>query len=238
MKLIEYEIEILRTSIETYHQQYELESYFHQRSIFPYILTSKDVKENCSRFSDISDRFILLKFYLKCIEDEQEMFALYEKNTSLFLKRRGNYKIKFENQKSKEEIKEDLTYFHEVLETLKELNEFVQSELKEISQFSPKISNEIALNKVTNPINQSQTSKITWLRNKSDLVALFEALWNLQIISYTKNKDELISQHFNWLDGEIESRKLKHLRKNIKSIDTNIGDEVKNIIDKLKDNHS
>ncbi|MBK6504872.1 MAG: hypothetical protein IPG02_04200 [Ignavibacteria bacterium] len=110
--------------------------------------------------------------------------------------------------------------------------------MKEISQFSPKISNEIALNKVTNPINQSQTSKITWLRNKSDLVALFEALWNLQIISYTKNKDELISQHFNWLDGEIESRKLKHLRKNIKSIDTNIGDEVKNIIDKLKDNHS
>lgn len=86
-------------------------------------------------------------------------------------------------------------------------------------------------------ISNSETniSKITWLKNKQDLVSLFDDLQKFGFIAFKKNKDELLRNHFTWHSGEINKGSLKHMRNNLNNKYTyKDSDEIALIKNKLK----
>lgn len=131
--------------------------------------------------------------------------------------------------------------------TKKQLASIFESRKIEIEDILSYIDNEIQLLKSQpkkNNIleNQSPPEKLTWLKNKQDLVYLLENLEELGYIGYNKNKNILIETHFNVLNSKtknieiFKAESVKHIRSKIKNPNStiNAGDSIKIIVDKFK----
>lgn len=108
--------------------------------------------------------------------------------------------------------------------------------------FVEKIENEIDYIKTEMKLKNKGTKqfesidKIVWLKNRQDFVALFDVLMTAGFISYKKDKDVTLSKHFSWMDEEMTSEKLKHLRNNVKNKAEvyQLSDEMKIVVEKLQ----
>ena len=108
--------------------------------------------------------------------------------------------------------------------------------------FVEKVENEIAFIKKESELKTKSikpiesTDKIVWLKNRQDFVALFDVLMNVGFVSYKKDKFVSLSKHFSWIDEEMTSEQLKHLKNNIKNKTEvyQVSAEMKIIVDKLQ----
>jgi len=79
-------------------------------------------------------------------------------------------------------------------------------------------------------INQN---KIVWLKNKQDLIFLFDELLRMGFIPYNKAKDKLIANHFTWYEEDMDPEKNKSIRKQLKNFESHPSDEISIVVSKM-----
>lgn len=112
--------------------------------------------------------------------------------------------------------------------------------------FEERIKNDIAIrekflgsdisSKKTKRTNRTKTNnKIVWLKNKQDLVFLYDKLIELEFIVEEYGKDKLLAEHFTFVDEEIVPAKIKSMRKNLKNNYANPSKAIELIINALEE---
>ncbi|KUG26667.1 hypothetical protein ASZ90_003489 [hydrocarbon metagenome] len=110
-----------------------------------------------------------------------------------------------------------------------------------VPNFEERIKNDIEIREKliggegTGRTKTTNSSKIVWLKNKQDLVFLYDKLIELEFIVEVYGKDKFLAEHFTFADEEIIPEKIKSLRKNLKNNYSNPSKAIDLIITKLEE---
>lgn len=193
-----------------------------------YGISGKNISSVLATIESYNNKLVFLKDtrnkYLEIIED----IFLETYNTD-FIKNLKNHPPKDHFNSRHRKFESDVITAEDEFLTLIKSIDAESIRLKELSELENISQKETAT-------DSSSIEKIIWLKNKQDFIALFDKLMALGYIAYKKNRNEMLTKHFTWQDGEMTAEQLKHLKSNInnKPETYQLSDEMKIIIDQLK----
>lgn len=155
-----------------------------------------------------------------------------------------NFEAIMEHSDKLKRINEKILYLEYVLKEKKDKDNGLNIDFyfPDTLSFEDKIKNEIKYLykelKLLDPYKAEGYDKIVWAKNRQDFAALFDVLMQTGFITFRRNKWEMLVNHFTWNDGEMTTEHLRQALNNINSRPEThqLSDEVKGIIDKLRNN--